>query len=216
MRPLTPFIASFFIALALFLPGCDDTKARCQEVFEQYLEADERGDGEAILQLIDPLNIEHAEQVLDLARHGSGPTIRNRTAADRLVIGFLRARFKPEELAKLDGRTLVKMKYDTGLYGVEDGEDDVEITLGRFTIRKPRASAELLADGQRTGIRIEFVKVDDRWLVNDEWFDEFFNQNLPKVTRFFRVSEDQFLLNLISRAVGRQVKADVWDTPKGQ
>jgi hypothetical protein len=99
----------FLLVLPLPIAGCDDVSAEVQEVFDQYTTAYANGDAEAVLRLIDPKNIESYDQLAESARSATTMQIMRMQPLNKMMIAFLRAALKPEELKALDGRKLVRL-----------------------------------------------------------------------------------------------------------
>src|SRR5205814_1144519 len=138
--------AALLACLPIVLSACDDVKDQLDEVLEKYMAAKIQGDGQALLEIIDPKNIEHADDLVAAARSASSFQIGGMPAVDRLSIGYLRVMYKPAELKKTTGREVLKAECEKKVWYVEDHEDP-EFTLRKVKHNPPRASADLFADG---------------------------------------------------------------------
>jgi hypothetical protein len=202
--------AAAAFALTLFLiPGCDDTKADLEEVLAQYMSAMSKGDGEAALSFIDPKNIEHADAVLEAARTCKWNKIEIMTPKERIDIGVLRATMSAAELKALDGRKLFKLEAEKRI-GLFDDEE-VEFTLTGVKSRPPRATAELVINGLATSLRIEFVQVEGKWLLNDDCLDNWFNTRIHERAKAAHMDENSLVIAIVSRKAGREVHLSIYD-----
>jgi hypothetical protein len=202
--------AAAALALTLFLiPGCDDTKADLEEVLAQYTAAMAKGDGEAILAVIDPKNIEHADAVVEAARSCKWNKIEVLPAKDRVAIGVLRATKSAAELKDLDGRKLYKLEAQDKIGLIDD--EVVEFSLANIKSRPPRATGDLMVNGEPTGFRIEFVQVDGKWLLNDDCLDEWYNKKVRLLAQLARADENSVVIRIVSRIVGREIHLSIYD-----
>ncbi len=196
------------------ISGCgDDGSADVRAVYDAYNDALQRKDGEAFLKTIDPDNVKHYDQYVQLARKGTKEQIARMRASEREYILILRHRVKPDELARLDGAGFVKLCVERGWFFMED--EGEAFSLGPVKMSPPRASAELRVNGERTRDRLEFVLVEGRWLVNDEALDRVHDQRLVKIAANLRVSEDRLLLEMEAEVTGESVDPGIFDLPPG-
>jgi hypothetical protein len=207
-------LAALLCAAILFLivpPGCDDVGADLQVTLEKYIDAERRADGEAMLKIIDPKNVEYYDNLVNLARTGRAEEIMHRPRIDKYWVGVIRAGTTAKELKALDGRGVVR-KWVAAPDEEEEGKPP-EFTLRNVKHREPRATGELVVDGTPTAITMEFVHVGEEWLVNDEAFNTYFNELTGKIMKFWNRSEEAVLLMMISDTVGKNVQIGVWGDP---
>src|SRR5438034_1281446 len=92
------------LALALLLPACGDgggASADVRAVFDEYNAALNRRDGDGFLKVIDPDNVNHYDQYVQIARAGTHDQIVQLDSVGRGYVLMIRHRLKPEELAGL-------------------------------------------------------------------------------------------------------------------
>jgi hypothetical protein len=192
--------------------ACDDgSEEGVREAFDAYVSALERHDGDALAAAIDPENVKHYDQVVEVARNGSKETVMRLPPHQRFTVVLLRAKFSKEKLDKLDGLGFVKM-------GMEQAPQDesgraAKISLGPIKVSKPRASAEMVLNGEGTTLRFEFVEVEHKWLVNDECLDEWEDRLIRKLATMLQTSEDVIIIKMASGAVGKEVHMAIFDAP---
>jgi hypothetical protein len=192
------------------LPGCgEDVQGQLEALLTAYLDAERAGNGEAVLKLIDPKNFEHYDSVVSHAKTGTYEEIKRLEPIDQYWIAVLRDGTTPVELKKLDGRGFVKLWVERR-WG---GDDKPPITLTDVKHRPPRASAAMVVDGLPTEWRMEFVQVNEQWLINDECFDKLFNETVLKLTRALNRSQDAVLLDFASDTLDKTVQRGVWERP---
>ena len=209
MRRLGWIVGACVVGL---LGACDDgSDEGVREAFDTYASAMERHDGNALAAIIDPENIKHYDHTVDVARGGSRETVMRMSPHERLTVTLLRASLKKDQLDKLDGLGFVKLGMEPEPQD-ESGEAG-KISLGPIKVSKPRASAEMLINGKKTGLRFEFVEVEHKWLMNDECLDEWENRTIRKLAQALGSSEDVIIIKMASAMVGREVHLAIWDTP---
>jgi hypothetical protein len=199
----------FLLVLPLPISGCDDVSAEVQEVFDQYTTAYANGDAEAVLRLIDPKNIESYDQLAESARSATTMQIMRMQPLNKMMIAFLRAALKPEELKALDGRKLVRLMVQARPGRRGGGE----LTLRNIRHRAPRATAEILIDEFETGINVEFVQIGENWHVNDECHDALMNRLILEIGKLMNKSEDAVVLDFASGMAGKPIYTHIWAAP---
>lgn len=211
MRTLVSRTVSLaLVSLCLCTPACEeDPTPQLQETFDKLIAARSSGDGETVLTLIDPKNVEHYDSLIASARTAKYTQISGMEPIERMEIAYLRAALKPEELKALDGRKFVILETQSKLE--EDAKDRPQVTLVNVKTKPPRATAELAVNDEETDIRVEFVEVDGKWLVNDECFDKLFNRRIKTLAKLFKMSEDSFIMDIVSGSVGRTIHTSIYD-----
>ncbi len=206
-------LAAVLSGLALLLlSGCDGgARDEVKAVFEAYTSALRSKNGDAFLKLIDPENVKHYGQVVEIARSGDRLAVQRLTWTQKYDVTMLRNRFTAEELKKMDGAEYVRTCVNRGWFFAED--EGERFSLGPITLKPPRAHAKLVVDGESTAYRFEFVEVEHQWLVNDECMERWFDKELERIAARARVSEDSLILELESDASGKKVTRDIWESP---
>lgn len=196
--------------MAMLLPGCDDESAEIKEVWESYETARAAGNAEGVIAICDPKNIEHFGQLVELAKYAERTTLERLDPMDRLYVLALRYQKKPEQLKDHTGLAMARETYSrpAGLFG-----GDYEVTLGKITMRPPRAFAELLVDGEQTNFRIEFLKANDKWHIDLQGQDRMFTSILEKIAHQSNKNMDDVITRLAASSTGNMVSGKVWDAP---
>lgn len=196
----------------VILCACESKDAAAvREVYDQYNAALRDKNGDAFLQTIDPANVEHYGQFVAAAKTGTKEQVAALSPIGRGYVLLLRHRLKAAELKDLDGAGFVRLCVQRGWFFMEDEEE--HFSLGPVRIKTPRASAELRINGERTTDRLEFVQVEDRWLVNDEALDRAWEKAAAKAARRLGVSVDQLLMEREEEESGQPVEPAILDQP---
>jgi hypothetical protein len=209
MRYPLLIVALLAVALLTCVPGCDDVKYDLRLVLEKWTEAQRQGDGNAMLEILDPKCVEYYDRVVGLARTATRQEIGRLPAVERYWIAVIRATFTGAELRTLDGSGFVRRV--RGRQAPEEWMPD--FSLGRVEHRSPRASAELLESGEPTGLRMEFVQIDQRWYLDDRCFNEMFNRAVARNARRIDRSEDYVVLAWAARYARKNFDDRIWDAP---
>jgi hypothetical protein len=93
------------------------------------------------------------------------------------------------------------------------GDRAADMTLGSITLRKPRAIAELVVNGEPTNTKLEFVEVDQKWVINSQCMDEWKNRWIKVLGEFARQSEDDVILAIAGGRVGKELHRSIWEEP---
>jgi hypothetical protein len=192
------------------VPGCDNVKEELDETLHNYLRAYTRGDGEAMLTIIDPKNIESYDRLVSIARTASGAEIARLSSIEKYWVAVIRGGSEPKELKTMDGRAVVRRWIAAP---IAEERELPEITLVKIKHAAPRATGELVIAGEPTGLRMEFVQIGDKWHVNSEAFNQWFNERVLKITRAMDHSEEFVVLAVASRKVGKPLQTGIWAEP---
>lgn len=209
----SPGAAILMLLFCFVAPGCGDAAAEQddRDAFDAYQAAKNAHNVDGMIALIDPENLKHDDYLVQVARAGSKGDIMRLSAYDRLQVTMLRAAFKADELKNLNGRKLLAVSVEQDWDEV--GEADEQVSLGDVTIKPPRALGEVEVDGERTGLKLEFVNVDHKWVLNKDCLDGVPNRLIQRIAQLARMSEDDVVLRFASRLLGREVRKSIWDEP---
>ena len=212
MRTKTlPVFVAAILGCCLLLSACDDVKSDIEDVFQQYMSAVAAGDADKIIALIDPKNLEHYDAVIEAARASSFGQIEVMTPRERIMIGILRATMTAADLKALDARKLMKLEAQDKMNSFDD--DTYEFTLGAVKHHAPRATADLVVNGESTGIRVEFVEVENKWVFNNDCMDDWANKKIHEIAKILHMDESSLIIRIVSRIVGREVHLDIYSSP---
>jgi hypothetical protein len=188
-------------------PGCDDVRGELEDTLERYLQAVASGNGDAVLQIIDPKNIESYDRLAAIARTGQAVDILRMQPIEKYWIAVIRGGTDPKDLKNIDGRAVVKRWIAPPL---TEGRELPPFSLGKIKHQAPRASGELFIDGEPSGVRFEFVRIGERWHFNSEALNELFNERVQKIMRAGDHSEEYVVLMVASRKIGKRLETSIW------
>jgi len=177
--------------------------------FEDYRTEVGAGNGAVVPDLVSPSTIAHYDDVVGLARTAGPPEISALGMMDRLMIARLRVQ-EPPDFAAMDGAGLL-------VYGVDEGMIDAEAlegnSLGEVRIEGDRAYAEMLVDGEPTGVDWEFVRDGSGWTFDLAAGFPLINEALTQVADENGMTEDEFIFTAIEMVTGTPVDVSVYDAP---
>lgn len=188
-------------------PAADIEAVR--STFEDYRAEVAAGNGAVVPALVSPSTIAHYDEVVRLARTAGPAEISGRGMMDRLMIARLRVQ-EPPDFAAMDGTGLL-------VYGVDEGMIDAAAlegnTLGEVRVESDRAYAEMLVDGEPTGVDWEFVRGGSGWTFDLAAGFPLINEALTQVAAENEMSEDEFIFTAIEMVTGTPVDASVYEQP---
>lgn len=194
----------------LMLGSCDDdARQQVREVFDTYMSAVAKGDGAAVVEMIDERYIENYEHILKMARKGTAKEIFRMRPSERSEIVALRNRFGKEELRTIDAKSALKTMIDRGGGNIWN----LAFTLEDITLRKPRATGTLYLLGFKTTARMEFVMVNEQWKLDPECLSRTVDEEIVRRSSQWGLTEDRIILDQESTASGKRVSGSIWDPP---
>ncbi|MEX2218611.1 MAG: hypothetical protein WD749_07595 [Phycisphaerales bacterium] len=196
-----------------FVGGCDPRagdKEEIRQVFADFESYNQHGNGKAILDVFTEGSYPVYETLIKVALDGSREEVRKLGASHRLEVFRMRARGKRAELEKLNGKQYTEFATSRRWYSMP-AELYVESSLERFRFKEVEATAELVNDGERTRVRIRFVREGDRWKLDEPAATLEWDKELAAEARREGVPLDEYLLEWLELELGREVDRErVW------
>jgi hypothetical protein len=212
MRILTCVAVLLLSCLPFVLAGCgDDSEQEVRDTYAQYVAAEAGRDLQTVLDLTDPAYIERLDFLVKIARTGERSRVQRMTPAEKLEVVMLRNRLTKKELDGMDGKKWLSRTTTEGW--TEEMADEPEITLGKITVKKPRAKAQLIVNGIETDLNIEFVKTGDKWVMDPTPFEELINRIVRKLATHAD-AENLLIRRWEENSSGKKVADPIWDPPK--
>ncbi len=211
IRPLLAAVLTVLLSLA----GCDARAADKEEIsaiYDQLDQCNNNKDGTGVLTVFTKASFPRYEPLIKIALDGTPEQVRALPPTDRTEVLRMRLRATRAELAGLNGMEYTRFATGRGWYVSPDG-GQVQSTLTRFRFNKTatEATAELVSDGERSGMRFRFIKEDDYWKYDEPFAIELYDRDLRRAARDEGVSEEQFILDLLEEEIGKEVPATVWE-----
>lgn len=188
-------------------PAADAEAIRA--TFDRYRSDLLAQNGGGVPAVVSPSTIEHYDQVMNLARTAGPEEIAGTGIMDRVMIARLRVE-TPPEFASMDGAALLA-------YGVDEGMIDASSvdgnSLGEIRVEGDRGYAEMLVDGEPSGVDWEFVRVGPQWTFDLAAGFPLINDTLSQIAAESGMTDDEFVFDAVSMVTGRPVDASVYEKP---
>lgn len=205
---------TLLVLLSLMLPSCkDEAQQEIMDVFDAYVAACDAKNGEAVLALIDDKFCDEMDHVLHAARTATADKVFRMRAWERMWIVTIRNRLTKAEMSGLTGRSLIKLSVDKG-WDLDEAGEQLFYSLGPIKHRPPRATAELIVEGEKTGLRYEFVKVDNAWKIDPMCEVQWLDRLIVKLAARTNSREDMWIKEFESAASGKRINEGIWGPPK--
>lgn len=202
------------VLLASVVAGCDQVdRDEIHQVHAAFDQAMVSRDGEMVVNMLAHPAIEYYKRVLSYAQHATARQVRQSPAIEKFQILMVRQKLTKEEMARLDGRSFVRIIIDEGWFEPNFRRPERTITDIRFKGGNV-ASAALVLDEFETELRYGFIRERDQWKVDDTLVDQVYNRLIEQAAAFSNVSEDEFILRWVEGASGKPVSDSIWDPPK--
>jgi len=181
-----------------------------RDVFERYRKALLDADGAAALGAVDEATVEWYDAVLADALRVGRADLDERSLTQRFTILRLRIAFNRSELAAKSGREILAHAVREGWIG-RSGVERAE--LGRLRVDGERAGATIQG-GPDSVDAFVFTRKDGRWRVSIVESMVLAEAAFERMRTQSGLSEEEFLLQLLSRVSRTQVDASVFEGPR--
>lgn len=206
MKQSLPWVIVCLFSLSL-LVACDNTASRVRSADAACNRAILENDGREAIKYMSKDSITRMSQMITLARTATPAQTKALPFADKLDVLAIRLAVPVERLRSLNG-------YEYYVEAVDKGE--VWSTVGfkrvRYTFDADRTQAKVT-------LQIPFTHetFDIHWILEDGTWKEDEVASGPEIGRWGRasakeahMSEDEFLVSLLSELLGEQVSDDAW------
>jgi hypothetical protein len=211
------------VMLLGFGAGCDDTRPEIERTVEELEAAIAAGDGERFVAGLAPETFQHYDRMVKLALDGTARQVQVLSLTEKLDIIVMRHRMTRRDLSKMDGRAWLKQMVTRSWGGniiaapeyvdhknvhVRGSSATLEIV---YDVRQPMFSGE--GSGRKLSDRIDFIKVEDRWLADWRRPATLLERLVEMQGQFNRVSPERVLIGLVERASDKPVDTWILETP---
>lgn len=140
-------------------PAADESAA-VTAAFETYTKAALAKDGATAVTVVATPVFAYFEDIRKLALTGTEEELAAGKLSTRVTVYGMRAGLDAATLRTGSAQDVVKASIDKGLVG-EQGISNLE--LGKVTVSGDTASAEVTSRGQKTPLKLKFVREDGKW-----------------------------------------------------
>lgn len=215
-----PYAARIVLLTALIsfvLAGCEQRtqdKAQIKRVFADFETCNNSSDGPGAVAALASDTLDRYGELVKLALNGTPEQVRALGPMEMYEIVIMRFRGSRAELAKLDGPGYVDFAVSRGWW-VIPAEDRSADTLEDIAFKGPNeASAMLVSDGERTQIRVRFVKEDGAWKLDEFSQAAGIDKNIRRAAREEGMSQSEFIVAELEERLGKDIPGTVWEPMK--
>jgi hypothetical protein len=212
LRPMVKtiiLVAISLLALAL-VPGCDkdaQAKSAVRESFDLLLFYEQNRNGREAVKLYTENSFPRYERLIRIALDGTPEQVRALPVMDIYEVLIMRTMGTRRELTKLSGKQYLELATSRGWWGPDDGS---EYVLRDIRINGDSATAEVVIDRWRSGVRIGFSREGDIWKYDDEFSSQSWNDPIRNWAREAGMTVEQFVIDWIEEDHDREVPVTVW------
>ena len=199
------------LLLAAPLPASAQPVDAVKQSFLAYKTAILTSDGDAAADVVTQESRDYfrklADQALTLDRDGMSQI----HLSDRLYAMLLRHNLDRARLEGMTGGEVVSYAVGEGWIGREGA---TQLELGNYQVDGDAASGTILRpDGDETTFKMEFVKQDDRWLLDLVALMQLTRAAFEYAVQQSGLPEDDFVLLMLEQGTGRKPGPDIWNPP---
>jgi hypothetical protein len=175
--------------------------------FAAYRSALLSQDGKAATECVSSITIKLYQEYRDLAVSGDEAAVKKLSMVNRMQVLLLRHRIEAKALKAMDGKAVFGHAVDQNWIG-KDGV--VRAGLDDIAVNGPRATAKVTVSGKPTTEVFHFVKEGERWTFDLAPTIKRSDQALQQAAQTKGVSENDFILSVITSLSGRKVTDSIW------
>jgi hypothetical protein len=175
--------------------------------FAAYKSALVRRDGDGAAATVSRNSLAYYDRMRGLALFASRSELAELEGTERMLVLALRHQAPRELLANGAPEALVAHAVDAGLVS-DTGIARTE--LGQVTVHDDRARCWIVVDGQPTRGVLQFALEDGRWKFDLEFAMQSSAGLIAALANEAGMSEDEVILELLTRGSGKPVGPDIW------
>lgn len=175
--------------------------------FQEFKNAIIRQDGTTAASRLDAAFEQYTQDVIDMALDMSWDELSQQRLSTRYSVVTARHRIPAEQLRSLSPRAFNELAYDKGWAGVES-IGNVEIDLP--VVERDRASANVMADGNQSGVKFWFVYENGMWRIKVLPFLVAGDGLMKRMQDAQQLTDKQFFTAMLQILDGKPVEEKVW------
>ena len=180
-----------------------------QETFGQYRQAIADQKPDEIPNLVTQSTLDYFSELLDLALYATPSELEQRGLTDRMQVVVLRHRVPMSTLQSKASVDLLKFCVETGLLG----KSVAAVEIGEIRLNGDEAEAQTVLNGQPLSVVLRFAREDDTWKIDMLSILSAGNEVLRSVAEERGLTEDDLILQMVTRGSGMDVPKDIWQPP---
>lgn len=191
--------------------NAQDNKAAVAQCFHQYKNAILEGKGAIAADYVDSKTIGYYDFILEQVKHRDSVGLSDLNLNDRLMILSVRHRINNKNLHTIDGKGLFILSIDNGLISKTSLAGN---EIGDVTIEDKKAKAQLLIQGIKTPVFMEFVQEKNKWKLNLTSMFEQTSTSIQKMAKRSKMTENEFMLLMLEKSNNIKPNRTIWNPIK--
>lgn len=198
----------------LLVGGCDQhasEKEELQALFSTLDNCCNNSDGVGIIGLYSQSTFDRYESLLPIILDGSREQIAALPAPSQYEVLMARLKGTRAELEGLTGRRYVAHAASSGWYAIPADMRTVDV-LGAFEfVSADEVWAGIYTNGERTGLRICFVREEGQWTIDEPRAFDASSQAWRATALAHGMTVEEYVLQALSVDENRPIPARIWD-----
>ncbi len=191
--------------------NAQDNKAAVEQCFHQYKNAILEGKGAIAADYVDSKTISYYDFILEQVKHRDSVELFDLNLNDRLMILSVRHRINNKNLHTIDGKGLFILSIDNGLISKTSLAGN---EIGDVAIEDKKAKAQLLIQGIKTPVFMEFVQEKNKWKLNLTSMFEQTSTSIQKMAKRSKMTENEFMLLMLEKSNNIKPNRTIWNPIK--
>jgi hypothetical protein len=191
----------------------NDPHLMVKECYKNYKQGLLSNNGGQTVRFVSQSGIDYYDKLLLDVIESDSTTVASKSMIDKLMILSLRWRLTPNQILELS-----ESKESLFEYGVANGligQDIIESSeLGRISISGDKATARIFKNGQEIPMQFKFVKEEGNWKFDVKYIIERSEAGLQQYLIQSGVSEEQYIMNVLSEMSESPVTDVIWNPIK--
>lgn len=200
-----------YLCIIGFSMNAQDNKAAVEQCFHQYKNAILEGKGAIAADYVDSKTISYYDFILEQVKHRDSVELFDLNLNDRLMILSVRHRINNKNLHKIDGKGLFILSIDNGLISKTSLAGN---EIGDVAIEDKKAKAQLLIQGIKTPVFMEFVQEKNKWKLNLTSMFEQTSTSIQKMAKRSKMTENEFMLLMLEKSNNIKPNRTIWNPIK--
>jgi len=180
-----------------------------QETFGYYRQAIADQDSSEVATMVTQETVDYFKELQELALYATPDELEKKGLTDRMQVVVLRHRVPMSTLQKKDHVELLKFCVETGLLG----KSIAAVEIGEIRLKENEAEAQTVLNGQPLPVVLRFAKEGETWKVDMLSILSAGNEMLRGVAEERGLTEDDLILQMVTKGSGMDVPKDIWQPP---
>jgi len=142
-----------------------------------------------------------------LVKSADSVSVERLSLLDKLMVLIVRHRTPQEDIRKFDGRPLFIYAINSGMVGKNSVSSN---TIGEVTVDKKFAKGQVLVNGKKAPIFMQFNKEENSWKMDLTALFPMSNMAFKKVIEDSGENENDFIFKILESLTGKKPSAEIW------